>query len=85
MVDLRRESLALTTLDHYSASAYSAGYPAAYVCDENVRDSSPYIHSAQDTVSTVSFPHVLQHAKVSPDTARRFPRSGRAEEELHKY
>lgn len=49
--------------DH--ASAYSAGYPAAYVCDENVRDSSPYIHSAQDTVSTVSFPHVLQHAKLT--------------------
>lgn len=47
-----------------SASAYSAGYPAAYVCDENIRDSSPYIHSAQDTVSTVSFPHVLEHAKV---------------------
>ncbi|GAP92822.1 putative Zn-dependent exopeptidase [Rosellinia necatrix] len=49
--------------DH--ASAYSAGYPAAYVCDENIRDSSPYIHSAQDTVSTVSFPHVLQHAKLT--------------------
>ncbi|KAJ8115216.1 hypothetical protein ONZ43_g4719 [Nemania bipapillata] len=49
--------------DH--ASAYSAGYPAAYVCDENIRDSSPYIHSAQDTVSTVSFPHVLEHAKLT--------------------
>ncbi|KAH8157071.1 hypothetical protein CIB48_g11175 [Xylaria polymorpha] len=48
-----------------SASAYSAGYPAAYVCDENIRDSSPYIHSAQDTVSTVSFPHVLEHAKLT--------------------
>ncbi|TRX91085.1 hypothetical protein FHL15_008067 [Xylaria flabelliformis] len=47
------------------ASAYSAGYPAAYVCDENIRDSSPYIHSAQDTVSTVSFPHVLEHAKLT--------------------
>ncbi|KAI0535924.1 Zn-dependent exopeptidase [Xylaria digitata] len=49
--------------DH--ASAYSAGYPAAYVCDENIRDSSPYIHSAQDTVSTVSFPHVFEHAKLT--------------------
>ncbi|KAJ8121872.1 hypothetical protein O1611_g9986 [Lasiodiplodia mahajangana] len=38
--------------DH--ASAYSAGYPAAYVCDENIADSSPYIHSAQDTVSTLT-------------------------------
>ncbi|KAI0515141.1 Zn-dependent exopeptidase [Xylaria bambusicola] len=49
--------------DH--ASAYSAGYPAVYVCDENIRDSSPYIHSAQDTVSTVNFPHVLEHAKLT--------------------
>ncbi|KAI0020371.1 Zn-dependent exopeptidase [Xylariomycetidae sp. FL0641] len=49
--------------DH--ASARSAGYAAAYVCDENIRDASPYIHSAQDTVSTVSFPHVLEHAKLT--------------------
>lgn len=49
----------------YSASARSAGFPAAYVCDENYDDSSPYIHSAQDTIATVSFPHILEHAKVS--------------------
>ncbi|ORY58527.1 uncharacterized protein BCR38DRAFT_500358 [Pseudomassariella vexata] len=49
--------------DH--ASARDAGFPAAYVCDENMKDSSPYIHSASDTVSTVSFPHVLQHAKLT--------------------
>ncbi|KAI1343628.1 hypothetical protein F5Y15DRAFT_411489 [Xylariaceae sp. FL0016] len=49
--------------DH--ASARSAGYAAAYVCDENIQDSSPYIHSAQDTVSTVSFPHVYEHAKLT--------------------
>ncbi|KAI5920915.1 bacterial leucyl aminopeptidase [Camillea tinctor] len=49
--------------DH--ASARSAGYAAAYVCDENMADSSPYIHSASDTVSTVSFPHVLEHAKLT--------------------
>jgi hypothetical protein len=60
------------TLDCCSASAYSAGYPAAYVCDENIRDSSPYIHSAQDTVSTVSFPHVLEHAKVNMNLATFF-------------
>jgi leucyl aminopeptidase len=29
-----------------------------------MNDSSPYIHSAQDAVSTVNFAHVLQHAKV---------------------
>ncbi|KAL8951608.1 MAG: hypothetical protein Q9222_002434 [Ikaeria aurantiellina] len=32
--------------DH--ASAYSNGFPAAYVCDEPDRTSSPYIHSPQD-------------------------------------
>ncbi|KAK7749230.1 hypothetical protein SLS62_008309 [Diatrype stigma] len=47
--------------DH--ASARSAGFPAAYVCDENYDDSSPYIHSSQDTISTLSFPHILEHAK----------------------
>ncbi|KAI0152698.1 Zn-dependent exopeptidase [Xylariaceae sp. FL1272] len=49
--------------DH--ASAYSAGYPAGYVCDENIRDSSPYIHSASDTVATVDFAHVKEHAKYT--------------------
>ncbi|KAH6640001.1 peptidase family M28 [Truncatella angustata] len=49
--------------DH--ASARDAGYPAAYVCDENMEDSSPYIHSSQDTVATVSIPHVFQHAKFT--------------------
>lgn len=49
--------------DH--ASARSAGFPAAYVCDENYDDSSPYIHSAQDTIATVSFPHILEHAKFT--------------------
>ncbi|KAK8090681.1 peptidase family M28 [Apiospora phragmitis] len=49
--------------DH--GSARDAGYPAAYVCDEVMSDSSPYIHSASDAVSTLSFPHMLQHAKGS--------------------
>ena len=49
--------------DHGSARA--AGYPAAYVCDDNMQDSSPYLHSASDTLSTLSYPHILQHAKVS--------------------
>jgi bacterial leucyl aminopeptidase len=48
-----------------SVSARDAGYPAAYVCDENMEDSSPYIHSSKDTVDTVSIPHVYQHAKAS--------------------
>ncbi|KAK6819653.1 hypothetical protein PG995_011051 [Apiospora arundinis] len=49
--------------DH--GSARDAGYPAAYVCDEVMADSSPYLHSANDAVSTVSFPHMLQHAKLT--------------------
>ena len=32
--------------DH--ASAWSNGFPAAYVCDEPDRTSSPYIHSPND-------------------------------------
>lgn len=48
--------------DH--ASATSAGYPSAYVCDDTMAASSPYIHSASDTLSTLSYPHILQHAKV---------------------
>ncbi|KAI1841671.1 hypothetical protein JX265_009314 [Neoarthrinium moseri] len=51
--------------DTCGGSARDAGYPAAYVCDEGMADSSPYIHSAQDTVSTVSIPHVFQHAKLT--------------------
>ncbi|KAI5778021.1 hypothetical protein EDC01DRAFT_635239 [Geopyxis carbonaria] len=49
--------------DH--ASARDAGYPVSYVCDENMADSSPYIHSAQDAVATVDFAHVLEHAKFT--------------------
>ncbi|KAF7540797.1 hypothetical protein G7Z17_g12105 [Cylindrodendrum hubeiense] len=49
--------------DH--ASANSAGFPAAYVCDENMADSSPYIHSSSDTIATLSFEHILQHVKFT--------------------
>ncbi|KAI4091459.1 MAG: hypothetical protein LQ339_008115 [Xanthoria mediterranea] len=49
--------------DH--ASAYSNGFPAAYVCDEPDRTSTPYIHSPNDAYSTVSFATVLRHAKFT--------------------
>jgi leucyl aminopeptidase len=49
--------------DH--ASANSAGFPAAYVCDEVMADSSPYIHSASDTISTLSFAHIFQHVRFT--------------------
>jgi hypothetical protein len=58
-----------------SASARSAGYAASYVCDENMEDSSPYIHSAQDTIATLDFGHILEHVKVSesPSSLRLTP------------
>ncbi|KAL9006908.1 MAG: hypothetical protein Q9188_000363 [Gyalolechia gomerana] len=37
--------------DH--VSAYSNGFPAAYVCDEVIRTSSPYIHSPNDVSNVV--------------------------------
>lgn len=49
--------------DH--ASAYSNGFPAAYVCDEPDRTSDPYIHSPNDTYDTVSFTTVLRHIKFT--------------------
>ncbi|KAL8677946.1 MAG: hypothetical protein Q9186_005669 [Xanthomendoza sp. 1 TL-2023] len=49
--------------DH--ASAYSNGFPAAYVCDEPDKTSTPYIHSPNDAYSTVSFTTVLRHAKFT--------------------
>ncbi|PNS15485.1 Leucine aminopeptidase 1 [Sphaceloma murrayae] len=49
--------------DH--ASAYNNGFPAAYVCDEPIDTSSPYIHSPNDAYSTVQWPTVLRHAKFT--------------------
>ncbi|KAF8249122.1 Zn-dependent exopeptidase [Wilcoxina mikolae CBS 423.85] len=49
--------------DH--ASAYLSGYPAAYVADEIIVDSSPYIHSANDTVDKLDFSHILEHSKLT--------------------
>ncbi|KAL8989213.1 MAG: hypothetical protein Q9169_008406 [Polycauliona sp. 2 TL-2023] len=49
--------------DH--ASAYSNGFPAAYVCDEPDRTSTPYIHSPNDAYGTVGFDTVLRHAKFT--------------------
>ncbi|KAF2743483.1 Zn-dependent exopeptidase [Sporormia fimetaria CBS 119925] len=49
--------------DH--ASATRAGFPAAFVFETAMEDSSPYIHSAQDTVAYVNFDHMIQHARLS--------------------
>ncbi|KAL2162352.1 hypothetical protein VTH06DRAFT_7265 [Thermothelomyces fergusii] len=49
--------------DH--ASARSNGFPAAYVCDEPMRTSSPYIHSSRDDYSTIMWDAILRHAKFT--------------------
>ncbi|CAO2655597.1 Nn.00g044000.m01.CDS01 [Neocucurbitaria sp. VM-36] len=49
--------------DHASAS--KAGYPSAFVIEAAMENTSDYIHTAQDTISTVSFSHMLEHAKMT--------------------
>ena len=61
---LRMHGQSLTWFAQPSASANTAGFRAAYVCEDTMDDSSPYIHSGSDTVSTLSFPHMLEHVKV---------------------
>ncbi|OJD33761.1 leucyl aminopeptidase [Diplodia corticola] len=48
--------------DH--ASATDAGFPSAYIFESPDEYSSPHIHTTQDTISTVDFGHVLNHAKA---------------------
>lgn len=49
--------------DHASAS--KAGYPSAFVIESSFDLSSPHIHSTADTISTLSFDHMLQHAQMT--------------------
>jgi leucyl aminopeptidase len=49
--------------DH--AAARAAGYPASYVCADTMSDSSPYIHTANDTPQTAFYAHALQHSKLA--------------------
>ncbi|KAF3044527.1 hypothetical protein E8E11_008635 [Didymella keratinophila] len=49
--------------DH--GAAYDAGYPAAYVCDENMVDATPYLHTANDALSTMDFDHLHQHVRLT--------------------
>ncbi|KAI1637470.1 leucine aminopeptidase 1 [Biscogniauxia mediterranea] len=48
--------------DHASASA--AGYPSSFVIEGDFAATSPYIHTADDTMDTVSVEHMLEHAKL---------------------
>ncbi|KAK8025563.1 leucine aminopeptidase A [Apiospora arundinis] len=49
--------------DHASASR--AGYPSAFVIESAFEDTSKLIHTDRDTMDTVNFDHVLQHAKMT--------------------
>ncbi|KAE8353081.1 leucine aminopeptidase A [Aspergillus coremiiformis] len=49
--------------DHASATKY--GYPSSHAFESEDSDSSPYIHTANDTIDTVNFDHVLQHARLA--------------------
>ncbi|KAH8887600.1 transferrin receptor [Thozetella sp. PMI_491] len=49
--------------DH--ASATKAGYPSALVSEAAFENTSPYLHTTSDTLSTVDFDHVLEHAKMT--------------------
>ncbi|KAL3417695.1 Leucine aminopeptidase 1-like protein 1 [Phlyctema vagabunda] len=43
----------------------SPSLAAAYVCDEVIKTSSPYIHSPSDTYSTIMWDAILRHAKFT--------------------
>ncbi|KAI0020448.1 leucine aminopeptidase 1 [Xylariomycetidae sp. FL0641] len=48
--------------DH--ASARAAGYPSSFVLEAAFEKISPYIHSADDTLDTVSYEHMREHARL---------------------
>lgn len=48
-----------------SASAYDAGFPAAFVSEDLKEFFSPYIHTSRDNYFTLDFPHMLEHAKFT--------------------
>ncbi|OJD10210.1 hypothetical protein AJ78_08688 [Emergomyces pasteurianus Ep9510] len=49
--------------DHASASRY--GYPSAFVIESKFEHSSQRIHTAEDTIDSLDFNHMLQHAKMT--------------------
>jgi len=49
--------------DHASAS--KAGYPAAFVIESAFEYSDSHIHSIDDSISYLSFDHMLQHARMT--------------------
>lgn len=49
--------------DHASAATY--GFPSAFVIESAMDDTSKFIHSENDTIETIDFSHMLQHAKLT--------------------
>ena len=49
--------------DH--ASARKAGYPGAFVIEGEFADSSHKIHTTEDKIESLSFDHMLQHARMT--------------------
>ncbi|KAF2259425.1 Zn-dependent exopeptidase [Lojkania enalia] len=49
--------------DHASAS--KAGYPSSFVIEASMENISGSIHTDRDTISTVNFDHMIQHAKMT--------------------
>ncbi|BFZ53832.1 Leucine aminopeptidase 1 [Savitreella phatthalungensis] len=49
--------------DHASASR--AGYRSAFVIESSFENSNHFIHSNQDTIDKLSFPHMAEHAKLT--------------------
>ncbi|ORY64186.1 leucine aminopeptidase/pepditase M28/metalloprotease [Pseudomassariella vexata] len=49
--------------DHASASR--AGYPSAFVIESAFANTDPNIHSDKDTIDTINFNHVREHAKMT--------------------
>ncbi|KAF2843674.1 Zn-dependent exopeptidase [Patellaria atrata CBS 101060] len=49
--------------DHASASR--AGYPSAFVIEAKMEYTSDLIHTTGDTLSTVSYDHMIQHARMT--------------------
>ncbi|CAG8631426.1 291_t:CDS:2, partial [Acaulospora morrowiae] len=53
--------------DH--ASWTKAGYPSAFVIEDSMEDTNPYIHSSDDLIKHLSFEHMLEFAKLSVSMA----------------
>ncbi|AOA60637.1 Putative aminopeptidase [Komagataella phaffii CBS 7435] len=48
--------------DH--SSALEHGYPSAMVFESSFAYTNPFIHSTQDTIDKINFPHMAEHVKL---------------------